>query len=233
MDTRRASDTVQRFNILPLTSRSQLHLAQHVLVPKQLHVRQAHKQLDLLLRRQVRLHVRLEATQQKRPENLLLIPSCGSHGVEAFHQIALNGSLEVGVKHVGGAEHVGHQKVQQSPQFMQVVLEWRSRHQQSILGAQLSHDDAERALLILDAVCFIDDEVGPLHSTQRRLLSQHHLVARDQHMERHRLDILLDYLRTGFLIALQYDHAQARTPLRELAAPIGQGGLWNNDNVRT
>ena len=87
--------------------------------------------------------------------------------------------------------------------------------------------------LILDAVCFIDDKIGPLHGTQRRLLSQHHLVTRDQHMERHWLDVLLDDLRAGFLIALQHDHAQARTPLRELAAPIGQSGLRNNNNVRT
>lgn len=153
--------------------------------------------------------------------------------MQAFHQIALNGSLEVGVKHIGGAEYVGHQKVQQRPQLMQIVLEWGARHQKSILGAQLPHDDAERALLILDAVCFIDDKIGPFHGTQRRLLSQHHLVTRDQHMERHWLDVLLDDLRAGFLIALQHDHAQARTPLRELAAPIGQRGFGNNDNVRT
>lgn len=73
LDARRASDAVQRFNILRLIFYPHFHLAQHILVPKQLHVRQAHKQLDLLLRRQVRLHIRLEAPQQKRPKNLLLI----------------------------------------------------------------------------------------------------------------------------------------------------------------
>lgn len=207
-------------------------LAQNALVPEELHVRQSDVELDFLLRRQVGLHVALQPTKQKRTQNLLVRVS-QSYRVEAVNQIRLHRLLEVGVKQVRALKHVRHQEVQQRPQFVEIVLQRRSRDQQSVFGGELTNRRAECARLVLDAMSLVDNHVLPIDRRQRRSLAENDLVARDAHVKASLPDLVVQHFGTVRAISLENHDAQRRTPLAELSKPVGHGGFGRNDDVGT
>ena len=89
---------------------------ENVFIPRPLHGSQLDKQLDLRLGREIFLHVRLDATQQKGPED----------GVEPLHEAHVRLACLVvkpWVEISGRLENVGQEKVQERPQFVEVVLQ--------------------------------------------------------------------------------------------------------------
>lgn len=148
--------------------------------------------------------------------------------VESLDEVGLDGGFEVGVEDVGGGEDGRHEEVQKRPEFVEVVLERRTCDEETVLGVELSHDDGERALFVLDAVSLVDHHIEPLHAAQRRLLSQHHLVAGNENVERARFDVCVDDLGARLAVALKHYHTQTRTPFGELAAPVGERGFGDN-----
>ena len=78
---------------------------------------------------------------------------------------------------------LGQQKVQQGPQFVQIVLEGGARDQQPILGLDQPDHFGQFALLVLDPVRLVDDQVAPHELLQLAGGFQHHLVGGDQGLE--------------------------------------------------
>jgi len=58
-------------------------------------------------------------------------------------------------KFQGGSEQMGHQEMQQCPQFAHVVLQWRACEQEAAVAGILHERLPPRTLVVLDVVRFI------------------------------------------------------------------------------
>mmetsp|Transcript_3339 Transcript_3339/g.11042 ORF Transcript_3339/g.11042 Transcript_3339/m.11042 type:complete len:317 (-) Transcript_3339:300-1250(-) len=96
-----------------------------------------------------------------------------------------------------------------------------------------AHDLRQLALLVLDPVRLVDDQVAPHQLGQRRLLGDGRLIRGQAHVERTRLlQMLALALRTRRLVSAELDRAQRRAPPPQLAVPVGEHRFWDDDQVR-
>ena len=79
----------------------------------------------------------------------------------------------------------------------------------------------------------VDDDVLPRESLQMLLLSQDHLVTGDTDVELLVDEPVMDELLALVLGALQDEHVNVGSPLLELLQPVVQGGLGDDDQMRT
>mmetsp|Transcript_59635 Transcript_59635/g.158717 ORF Transcript_59635/g.158717 Transcript_59635/m.158717 type:complete len:424 (-) Transcript_59635:1733-3004(-) len=198
-------------------------LLENVAVELALHARHGDVHVDLRLGRQALLHVRLQPTQQERPQDAVELRR---------HLLRLLRALEEGVELVRVGELVGQKEVEQRPQLVQVVLQRGTGEQQARVRLELAHHRGQLGVLVLDAVRLIDDEVAPVELLEVRLLAAHDLERRHHHVELVRLDLLLELLLALLLGAAHVHHAVVRQPLLELLHPVGHGGLRRENHVR-
>ena len=121
---------------------------------------------------------------------------------------------------------------------MQVVLQWRPSNQKPMLGLQHANCAAELRLLVFDSVRFVDDHVAPSELRQGRRLHVAHLIRCDHHVPvplrlRHaRLEHVAHYILAMFLVAVEANRSQRRTPSGELVHPVTKCRLWHEHQVR-
>lgn len=87
------------------------------------------------------------------------------------------------LKGVRGGKYLRQQEVEQRPQLMKVVLQWRAGDEQPVVGFELAHHFGEDGVLVLDPVGLVDDDVAVVERPKVPLLLHHHLVAGDAHVE--------------------------------------------------
>lgn len=83
-------------------------------------------------------------------------------------------------------------KVQQSPKFLQIVLQRCTGDEQSTTTVERSNDLTEQGIDILDSMRFINNDVFPTELLERRLFSQTHFVRSDHDIKVLRQNTLVD-----------------------------------------
>ena len=198
------------------------------------------------LGQQTLLNVTLDPSQQKGSQDL----------VQLLHHRLLIRSLplEPFVKGLGAAEDVWQEKVEQRPQLVQVVLKRRAGDQEPIPRLEQPDDLREGGLLVLNSMSLverasasedcisrggargptylIDDDVLPREFLEVRLLSKHHLVARDADVEFLVDEPISDQLSALLLGTLKHQHVDLGSPLLELPLPVVQRRLGHRDEMR-
>lgn len=91
----------------------------------------------------------------------------------------------------------GHEEVEQTPQLHQVVLQRRTREQQSFLSFEPQQGLPPLTPEVLDVVRLVQDHVNPIFPSEDVLIGQHDLVRRDAHLE-----VMLGVPTDPFLLAL-------------------------------
>ena len=76
-------------------------------------------------------------------------------------------------KVISGASSVGAvrtltQEVEEGPQLVQRILEGRARDEQAVLGVDFAHELGQLAVLVFDAVCFVDHCMSYSQATDSR-----------------------------------------------------------------
>lgn len=62
-----------------------------------------------------------------------------------------------------------HNEVQQGPELLQGVLQWRSCDQKPVIGLEVHHGLVEEGVIILQSVRLIHSNEGPVNVAQKRL----------------------------------------------------------------
>lgn len=99
--------------------------------------------------------------------------------MKPLHQISISAHCIIrkpGIKIIRRGENVRQQEIQKSPQLVQVVLQWSSCYQQSILRVEFSNCFRKFAFLILDTMCFINNDISPIQLFQLSFDLQHHFI---------------------------------------------------------
>lgn len=203
-----------------------------------LHVGHADFEDRLLFGGQRFFDVRLEAAQQEGAQYFVQL----GHDLGLIARGVVVGGVGGGggsgvarrkpcFKRIGRRKHLGQQKVEQSPQLAQVVLQRRARDQQAVGGVQPLDDGEEHGFLVFDAVRFVDDDVLPFRRQKRGLLLDHHLVRRHAHVERalaRHARLLVGALLLG---AVKLDRANHGAPLFKLVDPVVQRRFGHDHQV--
>jgi len=136
-------------------------------------------------------------------------------------------------------EHLRQQEVEQRPQLVQVVLKGRARDQEAVVRAHQPHHLAQHAVLVLDAVRLVDDDVPPVEAAEEGLLLDHHLVGGDHAVEGRGgagLGARRGQPRLGRLallgVAVEADRVDDGAEALDLVHPVAQGGFGHDDQVR-
>mmetsp|Transcript_8845 Transcript_8845/g.30409 ORF Transcript_8845/g.30409 Transcript_8845/m.30409 type:complete len:769 (-) Transcript_8845:151-2457(-) len=199
-------------------------LLHQVLVPLQLHLAHTNLQDGLLLGGQALLDLCLHPTQQERPQQL----------VQLVHGLVLLGvrvDLEPLIELFRAGKDVRQQKVEESPELVQVVLQRRTGDQQSVVRVEHPDDPAQQRVLVLDPVRLVDDDVPPVELLQVALLLDDHLVRSHADVELSWRDELLLLLVPLLLVAVELPGADHRAPPLELIHPVVQRGLGDDHKV--
>mmetsp|Transcript_39525 Transcript_39525/g.72921 ORF Transcript_39525/g.72921 Transcript_39525/m.72921 type:complete len:331 (+) Transcript_39525:1222-2214(+) len=146
---------------------------------------------------------------------------------------------EPGLKHGQIVEDGRVDKVQQTPQLIEVILDGGSRQQQPVGGWNTLQALNQSAPVVLKPLTLVHHKVRELPDPpQSLLLLDGDLIARDDDRKRgappllvmerpgqHRLP-----LRGG---SVKAQHGQLRQPLLELSHPVGQSGEGRHDDERS
>lgn len=171
------------------------------------------------------LDVGLEPAQQEGPQELVELRD--------DLRLVLLADLEPLLELLGRAEDLGEEEVEEGPEFLEVVLEWRARDEHPVVGAHEADDLGEPRVGVLDAVGLVDDDVAPVEPAEVPLLADDHLVGSDAHVKRarrhehvlHRLALLLApvELRGGGGAQKRQGSRQERGAREEAGAVKGGG----------
>jgi hypothetical protein len=142
--------------------------------------------------------------------------------------VLMKEALEIRVVH----EDLGTDEVEEREELLQAVLQWRARDEQAPAARERAHDLREDAVRVLDAVRLVNDDVLERELLERALLDQAELVRGHDDLERLWEQPLRDDLRAFLLRALQDDDVDVRCPVLELALPVLQRALRDDDDVR-
>jgi hypothetical protein len=142
--------------------------------------------------------------------------------------VLMKEALEIRVVH----KDLGANEVEEREELLQAVLQRRARDEQAPAARERAHDLREDAVRVLDAVRLVNDDVLERELLERALLDQAELVRGHDDLERLREQPLRDDLRTFLLRALQDDDVDVRCPVLELALPVLQCALGDDDDVR-
>ena len=156
--------------------------------------------------------------------------------MESSHEIVVaqaGVSIEPLVEILGAAEDFWKQKVEEGPEFMEIVLQWSSRQQESATCLDLPDHHREFALLILDPMSLVNDHVLPIKFLKHALLSEDHLVGGDADIPAAGHHDVPDEGIPRLLVTNEADSPEGGTPLLELVHPVSQGGLGNQHHVRS
>ena len=82
-----------------------------------------------------------------------------------------------------GVEQSWHNEVKQGPQFLHVILNWRTGQQKTIAAAEPKQILPSRTRRGLDSLSFIKNHVLPLHLLEVLRVKDDKLVRRDEDME--------------------------------------------------
>mmetsp|Transcript_7755 Transcript_7755/g.31537 ORF Transcript_7755/g.31537 Transcript_7755/m.31537 type:complete len:390 (-) Transcript_7755:465-1634(-) len=124
-------------------------------------------------------------------------------------------------------------EVKQAPQLVQVVLNGRACEQQTLPRTVVLPKRArERALMILQAVALVDDEVLPLWLGERRFVPHHQVVVRDEHGELPRQHDVFSQHPALRARAIVQDALDVWQPALHLVAPVGAHSFGCDDHVR-
>lgn len=136
--------------------------------------------------------------------------------------------LEPGIKVISRGKDVREQKVEEGPQLVQVVLQGSARDEEATGGVEFTDDDGQFAGFILDAMCFINDQVLPVDLAQGGLLTQAHLITSDAQVKVKGGEASVDEGLAVFLRAVEDEGPQARNPSLGLISPILESGLGHH-----
>ena len=81
--------------------------------------------------------------------------------------------------YLGIVENVREEKIEKSPEFVEVVLERRTGDEQPIGRFEFAHNLRELRFLVLDAVSFVNHHVAPAKLLEDRPLLHDDLVRGD------------------------------------------------------
>ena len=146
---------------------------------------------------------------------------------------------------------------------MQIVLQGSTRQEETEGRVEASYCFAEHGGLVLETVGLINDQVAPGELLERPSLGVAYLVGGDADVPLPRVVGIIVLFLAGLGVArllvrpsavvggglvgeklllhglpillgtVELDDAESRTPPLELVHPVGQGGLGNNDQMRT
>lgn len=136
------------------------------------------------------------------------------------------------IKRATIAKHIWQQKIQQRPKLMQVILQRRSGNKQPISRVKDADDLSEGRLLVLDAMCFVHDDVFPGELLEVGFLAQNHFVGGDHDVEILCEDALVDQFGTLLLGALEHEDINTGRPVLEFALPVIECGFGDGDKMR-
>ena len=96
-------------------------------------------------------------------------------------------------------KNVGKKEVQKRPELVEVVLQRRSSEQKTVGRFDLSNDERQFRLLVLDTVGLVDDHVLPVELLENALLSDQHFVRGHDNVPPTGHHCVSDELITSFL----------------------------------
>mmetsp|Transcript_18644 Transcript_18644/g.43233 ORF Transcript_18644/g.43233 Transcript_18644/m.43233 type:complete len:312 (-) Transcript_18644:1040-1975(-) len=226
---------------------SQHSLFDEVLITR-LQCRQTGVHNDLLLGRHVLEYVCLDSSQEEWSQNLVQFGD--GLILSLFHEdvFFVGGALcllanvpesKPRLKDGQIVENGGIDKVQETPQFVEIVLYRCAAQQKSILCLETLERCQEGAAMILQSLSFVDNQVGELtQSLQLGLIPNGHLVGRDDERELWIPPVLWiqgrleEQIALGTVSVIPYDRLGGK-PLLKFAYPIGQRRQWRHDEKRT
>mmetsp|Transcript_10985 Transcript_10985/g.36071 ORF Transcript_10985/g.36071 Transcript_10985/m.36071 type:complete len:799 (-) Transcript_10985:551-2947(-) len=172
--------------------------------------------------------------QTVNDEQLFLVAHQGRIGVSVSRRSCGKGLVEPLRKSARAGEDVGKEKVQQRPQLFEVVLDRRSRQQESVAALVVVLQDFRQfALVVLQAVSLVDDDVAPRNLVQEALVTDDEVVVGDDDVERAVGHALVAQVLALVGLTLVNNHIHAIIePDGKLALPVGQHRLWRDDEVR-
>jgi len=128
-------------------------------------------------------------------------------------------------------EYFRTDKVQESEQLLQVVLQRRPRDQQPPSRHERPHNLREDRIDILDAVRLVDNDILKRELFECRLLDKTHLICRYADLEVLRNEAVGDDLCTLVFRPRKENDVKIRRPPFEFAMPILEGRLGNDDKM--
>ncbi|GIX63107.1 NADH-quinone oxidoreductase subunit L [Babesia caballi] len=168
--------------------------AEQVAVQPLLHGAQRNHQEQLVLGGHVGEHVLLRPPQHEGAQDLVEARNYAQVARLALLLRQLLGAdeVELDLKLLRGGEDLGEEEVEQRPQLLQVVLQRRAGDQQAVLGPEHADDLAQLGLLVLDAMCLIDDDVVEVEPGERVLRLAADFVRRDDDVVLLRVQLVRD-----------------------------------------
>ena len=200
-------------------------LGEHELVVALLNARHLDAQYLLDLGGQRLLDVLLDATQQVRLEFAMQVLEAQTVGEDRRV-----GAIEL----LPARESLGHDEVYERPELLERVLQRRAGDEQPMVGVELDERLVEERVFVLEPVRLVDDEGGPRHAVEERLVLEQYLVGGEYDVA---LDLALLLRRTAGRrvplvlldggarrrVAQVHDHVHLGRPLLELALPALDG----------
>ena len=199
-------------------------LHQDLGIPVPLHLGEANEDFNFLLWEETFLHVSFQTSQEKGFEHTM--ESC-------YETVITNPSVGVEplIEIVSFVENIREEVIEKSSEFMEIVLERSSGQQKTVGCLDLSDDNRQFTLLILDPVSLVNHHVLPVELLEDNLLPEDHLVRGDAHVRTAGHHDVSDEDIPGLLITNQTNSPHGWTPLLELIHPVCQGALGDQDHV--
>mmetsp|Transcript_13574 Transcript_13574/g.42695 ORF Transcript_13574/g.42695 Transcript_13574/m.42695 type:complete len:203 (-) Transcript_13574:773-1381(-) len=189
----------------------------------------------LLLGGQLLGHLGLLAPQDERPDHLVQPLNDEQLLLLLYHQVTIGriGGSAYGaeplVERRRALEDVRQNEVEQAPQLVEVVLDWRAREQQALARAIVLPQAArQHRLVVLEAVTLIDDQVVPVGLGERGLVAHHEVVVGDDHLKLAAQHLVAQCPALPAVAIIQ-DNLALGQPALELVAPIGAHRLGGDD----
>lgn len=127
-------------------------------------------------------------------------------------------------------ENLRQKEVEQGPELMEIVLKRGARQQQAIATVKLAEPLRDLAVLILELVGLVDDDVFPLKLEQLVHAGSHTFERGEADIELARLKVVFQDVLALSLRRDQVEAADLRAPLFELLLPVGDDGLGDYDH---
>mmetsp|Transcript_28915 Transcript_28915/g.83963 ORF Transcript_28915/g.83963 Transcript_28915/m.83963 type:complete len:731 (+) Transcript_28915:2411-4603(+) len=212
----------------------------------------------LRLRRQALGNILLDTADHKGTEDVVKL---GNHILLGL--VIVDVKIEPLVELLRGREDVREEEVEQGPQFVQIVLQGSTGQEETVGRVEASHRLAEHGGLVLEAVGLVDDQIAPGELLEGPSLGIAYLVGGDAYIPLTGIVRIVVLLLAGLGIAsllvgppavvggglvgeelllhglpillgtMELDDAEGRAPPLELVHPVRQGGLGNDDQMRT
>ena len=178
------------------------------------------------------LHVHLESSKHEGTENLVQLRD------ELVLLVGIvNVEIEPIVELFGTRKDIGDQEVEQSPQLVQIILQGSSGQEQTVPCLEGSDGTGEGRGFVLEAMCFINNEVGPGELVEDVAVHVAHLIGRHYNVPGAVLVTLAGAQdvaghRLSFVLGTMESHRrQLGGPALQLGHPVAQCRLGNDDEM--